>query len=590
MATTRMSLGAALAFALSSVPGAGLAAQDATALSTPIDVDGDGVAECAPGAALTPWPDAATDHEPLALVLVESRLLPVDGAGALRVCFDRYIADLRAEGWRVAAYAVECAAAEGRHQDGLTLLGLRRFVQRAQTRSGGHLAGVTLVGHFPDAYVLRTVNWRKRTARPTAQSASGSTPAVGRTHFLRRITETVAQRCDLVLADLDGGWDAVYAEPMSDYPGVVATFPSPRSRVASQRPPPPEGVPAAGGPVATLVTSNVRYADAFHLADGAVEVDEEARTVTIDDSARDAECTILDRERPNPIARPEIAVSRIDARGVAWSRGDDGKLRADPALEHALLVEYFDRNHAYRTAPVAAEAFRPASIAWGLGSGMKVLRAAAPEWNDWNEPGYDVRKNADLAALVEWFRRPAILRTIRAHSDATTAVFAKTDFDALTAALRATDTLDAKSLRRSLGKQRDRAGFTLYRAMHDHGTLADTPPYLCLHTGCEALSPPNARKHSYDAAAYGRFQHAESILFFTPCVALLGRAKVFYDEPKGFAATLAAGGTIGAAWQRYFEIESRAATWGAAGGDIGRKRSYFWSLIGDWTLRLQRPR
>ncbi|MFT5690343.1 MAG: hypothetical protein ACI8PQ_003198 [Planctomycetota bacterium] len=60
--------------------------------------------------------------------------------------------------------------------------------------------------------------------------------------------------------------------------------------------------------------------------------------------------------------------------------------------------------------------------------------------------------------------------------------------------------------------------------------------------------------------------------------------------PRGFAEALAealgAGETFGKAWSRYFEIESQAASWGKAGGDIGRKRSYFWSVLGDWTLRL----
>ena len=61
-------------------------------------------------------------------------------------------------------------------------------------------------------------------------------------------------------------------------------------------------------------------------------------------------------------------------------------------------------------------------------------------------------------------------------------------------------------------------------------------------------------------------------------LALIGRAKVFYDELKRFAETLAAGGTWGDAWRRYYEEESKAPTWNKAGGDIGRKRSYFWSV------------
>ena len=57
------------------------------------------------------------------------------------------------------------------------------------------------------------------------------------------------------------------------------------------------------------------------------------------------------------------------------------------------------------------------------------------------------------------------------------------------------------------------------------------------------------------------------------------------------AATLATGctATVGDAWRGTFEIESNAAAWSKVGGDIGRKRTYFWSLLGDWTLRLRVP-
>ena len=46
---------------------------------------------------------------------------------------------------------------------------------------------------------------------------------------------------------------------------------------------------------------------------------------------------------------------------------------------------------------------------------------------------------------------------------------------------------------------------------------------------------------------------------------------------------------FGEAWRRYFEIESSAQSLQEVGGGIGRKRAYFWSVIGDWTLRVKRP-
>ncbi|HZN40352.1 MAG TPA: hypothetical protein VFD82_16215 [Planctomycetota bacterium] len=44
--------------------------------------------------------------------------------------------------------------------------------------------------------------------------------------------------------------------------------------------------------------------------------------------------------------------------------------------------------------------------------------------------------------------------------------------------------------------------------------------------------------------------------------------------------------TFGEAWRRCFAIEGEAKNWTEVGDDIGRKRSCFWSVIGDWTLRL----
>jgi len=75
-------------------------------------------------------------------------------------------------------------------------------------------------------------------------------------------------------------------------------------------------------------------------------------------------------------------------------------------------------------------------------------------------------------------------------------------------------------------------------------------------------------------------------MFYCNGLALIGRAKVFYDEPREFAAQLGKGRTWGEAWRHYFEIEARAASEDEVGGGIGRKRAYFWSPLGDWTICL----
>jgi hypothetical protein len=257
--------------------------------------------------------------------------------------------------------------------------------------------------------------------------------------------------------------------------------------------------------------------------------------------------------------------------------------------EQRCLVDYFARNHAFRARKPEPDRHRPASIAHELGSGFHAIRAADPAWADFAEPGYDVHQGANLVELVRWLGRPAVLRTLRVHSDPWGGAFAKTDPAALG------EIMGPHGRWRQEGDELvpvwhdhrgGRADFAFWRAL-PHCRVASGGPFLLLHTGCEALSPPGAAQHPYDHRDYGKFAHAESILFFTDCVAMVGRAKVFYDEPREFAATLAAGKTLGEAWQRYFEVESRAANWDEVGGDIGRKRAYFWSIVGDCTLRLR---
>ncbi|MEZ5974308.1 MAG: hypothetical protein R3E96_05560 [Planctomycetota bacterium] len=113
-------------------------------------------------------------------------------------------------------------------------------------------------------------------------------------------------------------------------------------------------------------------------------------------------------------------------------------------------------------------------------------------------------------------------------------------------------------------------------------------PAFYVHTGCEGISPPGWRNRPFQDAGYGVRQGGEALLFFGDGLALVGRAKVFYDEPRGFAAALGRGGTVGEAWREYFRLEAQEP--GKGVGDIGRKRAYFWSLLGDPTLRLLPPR
>lgn len=569
----------------------------------PYDLDGDGRAEVerlAVGFA------SGEIGKPLVVVMVEGRLWRTPDTTTFRWSrtspppptlqdlLRRFAADIAADGHRVLLVAADVHAGPP-HQDGRTVLAMRQLFRRL--RAAAPMAGAVLVGHFPDALLVRTCNWRRnenlslpgKDGKPVAFDAKTTT--------VRCIPEIVAPRCDIVLADLDGDWERVYVPGPATLVAATAVF--------------GDAVPDAGGPCLGLATSDFAVIDAFHVRDGAAIADQAAFALHLDPADRDRECSVADRAFGNPLAQPEIAVSRIDAWGVAWDVAErwfdhasdfrrtspiaadtQPPFAYDEQLEVSLLAQYLDRNHRFRTEGVAADQRLPASIAHGLGSGMAVVRAGDAAWADFAAPGYDLGEGTDLLALDHWLQRPAVLRTLRAHSNPWLAAFAATDPEALTRELG----LPAHWVQegaRWLPSWRDhrggRADFTFFQALYEHGA-AQLVPYLLLHTGCEALAPPSAVACAYDDPQYGRFAHGESILFFTACVAMVGRAKVFYDEPREFVETLAAGRTFGEAWQRYFAVERAASDWREVGDDIGRKRSYFWSMLGDWTLRLPRAR
>lgn len=550
---------------------------------------------------------------PRALVLVESRILePLAGGANLSPRINQLLDDLAKEGLRADAVSVTLEPSK-LHQDGAYLLALRAFLRAVA--KGDDLAGVMLVGHFPDALLVRTCNWQRRGDVKLNVEGEGA-KSFKAVRYLRRAPEIVAHRADIVLADLDGRWEDVYVQQRTPLERVVAVF-------AGE-------IPEHGGPCVAVEVSAVNEEDCFHISDGTVEVTRAATgqaggaVVTFAEDSADHECGAADRQTPNRLARPDILVSRLDARGSAWRPkasvvGTDGKhlldakgrpqsvqfaskgqvpswrsglWEPDPVLERRLLAEYLDRNHAYRTgaAPVA---WRVSSIACELGSGYRVMRRAADDWTEEDSRLRDLRGKPTLVDFADWLRYPAVLRTLRAHSSPEISRFAPADASQVDAAVDGPvwswtprgDRLEP-SLAAACGK--GALNWFLLRSLWENGAVAPAPAFY-LHTGCEGVSPPGAVKLPYDHPLYGARQGAEALLFFGQGLTLVGRAKVFYDEPRGFADALREGHALGAAWARYFEIESQAGTWSSAGGNIGRKRAYFWSVLGDWSLKLTKP-
>ena len=217
------------------------------------DLDGDGHAEFE---RLEPL-GAQAGSGPRVVVLVEERLLD-EAAGAagwdLRPRVARLVADLAAEGRSAVALSVRLGAS-ARHQDGLYVLALREALRAFAAE--GELAGALLVGHFPDAFIVRTVNWRKSGDITLRKGADDETVHRG-VRYVRRVPEDVAHRADLVLADLDGRWEEVYVQPRTGLEAVTAVY--------------ADVIPGAGGPCVDLERRDVEFEDFFHVSDGTLEM------------------------------------------------------------------------------------------------------------------------------------------------------------------------------------------------------------------------------------------------------------------------------------------------------------------------------
>ena len=535
------------------------------------------------------------------LVIVESRLLePLAGARALDRPLQTFVADLARDGYH--AFVLEAKLEPGqRKQSGLTVLALRRCLQSIY-KAGAGLRGVILVGRFPAASIVRQEYW-ERDDDVVLNAGTEKEKKFSGSHWLVARSEIASSMADIVLADLDGNWDKLYQRNERKFPFVVAVYPDKDISQATE----------------DWETGADTHRDYFLVMDGAFRITQEGKAIRVSQVGQvDNECNEEDRSLPNPLARPEIAVSRLDASMVALCPnprlrsaegrplvGSDGRpVEAefeegkvpdmarqwvrDPYLERELLYAYFERNHRYRTEGVGSAA-RAACYSTEWGSAVPQMMSAVPGW--------DKKQHDDLAGTqltvndwVKWMKRPAVFRAIKAHSSPWGSDYGKS--------------ADSQELLREVGgvswaweQQGNRlvpatfaggtGGFALYYTMYRNRVLPDTPN-MFLHTGCEGIAPAWHNVLPYGNEDFGKFQAAQALVMYCNGLVLIGRAKVFNDEPAELAKVLGEGGTWGDVWMHYFSVD------GANGEEnrdnttrIRRKKSYFWALLGDWTLRLQ---
>ncbi len=572
------------------------------------DYDEDGVLEIT---SLRHWPTesgAGTDEvetgRPLVVLIDERLTVPLEGGRAiderLSAAIDRWLAALRDDGWRPMPIVAEVYSG-ARHQDGKTVLALRRLLQQLHA-ADPKLGGAILVGSFPEASLVRRWIWKHSDRRATFDGVSYNGPNEPRATFLAMDPELIAPRTDLVLCDLDGAWETLYREAPTEIESLRLL---PEVEEGVEWPVPDRLLRAR-----SYTAIPKRFEDFFLIEDCDFEIierDETTMTIRASYQPRRPETTEADRQQPNPIARPEISVSRIDARHIAVAadpsdldeqgspkqvpaeRGSPlDRLTRSPELERRLLAEFFERNVAYRRSGVPTEARRGAILSTDLRTIDS--RYFAGLSGDFDRT-VELRRATTLDA-VEFLRTAALVKGISAHSDPTCSMLLgsgnperldeavgggwwhwRREGDAFAPSYR--DDAVASKLH-----------FGLLRTLWENGVLKSAGPTFYLHCGCEVNTPLAAERVPYDSPEYAsHLQIAENLLFYGEGLALLSRAKVFYDAPRGFAESFGGeSGGFGAALSTYFEHEAQDA---GLGRDVaGYDRVYFWSILGDWTLTL----
>lgn len=546
----------------------------------------------------------------LVLILVEPRLLdPIQGAEDLLPRLLRYKGDLRAEGFDSRFISARLYRGS-RQQDGRTLLALRSFLREVKTVFPNFL-GVVLVGAFPEAFLVRRVIWT-----PNFRDVSiGNVTTTGE-RYLAIVPEEMAPRSDLVLADFNGNWESLYHEDTEELDYIRAI---PDQATAGT------DWPADGAVFSSTVFSGgiLSFRDFFWIQDDDYDLlssPPDQLKIRIRHQLRHPELSAEDLSLPNPIARPDIMISRVNALYVAVNpdpaiQGDDRKTPLDASgypqaftssqdytdikrmfswdqvLERRMLCDYFERNHRFRIGAFADLPFRAGAIATEEFSAQEAagyLGAASSHF----EPPL-VQEKATLHDYVKWFKDPAVLRLIYAHSSPWNSSFpgnynvAELEREVGGRPFRWRRV--GNTYQPSLQDQKDAADLYLHRTIWQNGILSETGANLIIHIGCEVLEPEAAQTLPYYQEGYASFQNGEGILFCMNGVALVARARGFWDRPEGFPGALGQSRRthFGDGWKAYFDISANNPHLGKFGEAINCKKPYWWSILGDWTVRLR---
>ena len=550
----------------------------------------------------------------LAIVLVEPRILNATAGSSLHADLLRSLhrckGDLRAEGLQ-SRFLLANLYRGPVHKDGQIVLALRRFFRDVKA-SFPNFEGAILVGNFPEASLIRRVSWCPGFLNPRQ---------------LAIWNELISSRADIVLADLTGNWESLYRQNDFDSENITAT---------------PDAATTAAGwfdnesvrncdfsSVDFTINRGSTFRDAFFIDDAIYTILENSASprrlrLRLYQAETNNEVAVEDRTLTNIIARPDISIARINALHVSVNPnpalvGTDGHTFLNSAgnpqvvdsstplfdinnqhvslfnyrdfdLERRAIISYFERNHQFRVGAFANLPFRAAVVSgttdfspdWYEG----LVNAAAADF------GPCVKTpTASLLQYVQFHKTPAVLKYIIAHSDARYSEFrsdyATSDLLSEVGGPPLRWVYRAGQYAPSFDGIGGGADLYIHRAIWNCGTLRDAGASLIIHGGCNVNSVDETQNETYVTTNYAHWNNAEGILFFTNCVALFSRAKGFNDAPNGFADgyRLSDRANFGSCLKSYYNAEANDG--GLTTYNIQRKRAYFWSINGDWTVRVR---
>lgn len=553
--------------------------------------------------------EAPPTHSRMVLVLVEDRLLQTLPGGYntshLVDRLERYKEDLWLDGF-TSRFVKADVYSGPEHQDGRTVLAFRQLFREVWNRMS-NFAGVVFVGSFPEPMLVRRWVWRRKNWSTTIDGQEYTDD------YLRIVPETIAHRSDIVLSDMTGHWDRLYVEGPQKLESLEVI---PRSDW-------PTDWPASGflHQSDTFKVEEIEFEDFFYINDSSYYISEQRSdyiAIQAYKTRRNPEVGGEDDLRTNPISTPDIHVSRINPRHIAdmpdpsfrdnngqslldsngnpqavtTSSDPNDQFTFDPTLERRLLIEYFDRNHAFRSGELERKVPHRASAAGKDFSADRLLNYLEDDVPDFGS-GFKT-SDASLTDYVNFLKVPAVLKGAVAHANAWNTSWGD-DYHP--------DTLErivgghpwrwkrvsSNRYEPSFEDQGSHADLFLHRSLYHNNALSERNASLWIHMGCQVNSPGSSTREPYSNERYGNFQNAEGILFYCQGLALVSRAKVFYDWPTDFPKALGERLTarVGDGLTAYYDSEADSSALAESNKISACKRAYTWSLIGDWTLRLR---